>query len=142
MALETTRFIDKVTRSVKTLSDGGVAPVVVAVNEDGSGISGGGGSGGETIYDAFAYEEVTVAAASIGLTAGTYLDATRADLQLETAQVRYRIDGGAPSAAVGFLLEVGQALQLTGAADIAAFRAFRTGGTSGRLNATYSREVV
>ncbi len=57
----------------------------------------------------------------------------------ETAQVRFTIDGtAAPTTTVGHLLNPGDILKLDSNADIAAFRAIRTGATSGVLKATFS----
>lgn len=57
--------------------------------------------------------------------------------RLETAQIRFRVDGHAPSTTVGTLLEVGETLEIVGYADLERFRAIRTGGSSGTLQVTY-----
>ena len=88
--------------------------------------------------DADAYESVTVAAAAIGFTAGTYGTNTRALITCETAQVRYRVDGTNPTAAEGHILNPSDVVTLTSLADITAFRAIRTGATSGVLKVTFS----
>ena len=56
----------------------------------------------------------------------------------ETAQVRFTVDGTAPTTTVGHLLNPGDILKLDSNADIAAFRAIRTGETSGVIKATFS----
>ena len=84
------------------------------------------------------YESVTVADSAIGLTSGTYGSNTKAFMTLETAQIRIRIDGTNPAAGEGHLIEVGDIIKLNSAADIATFKAIRTGGTSGVLKVTYS----
>src|SRR3990167_7361021 len=53
--------------------------------------------------------------------------------RLETAQIRYRYDGTAPSTTVGNLWEVGEEKLISGPAYLDAFRAIRTGATSGTL---------
>lgn len=88
---------------------------------------------------AFDRESVIIAAASTGLTAGTYLDAIRAVLTLETAQVRMTMDGTAASASVGHLMNPDDVITLDGTKQIANFRAFRTGGVSGVVQVTYFR---
>ncbi len=95
---------------------------------------------------AFAYESVTIddTAGGVGLTAATYAVAAKdmareAFLTLETAQIRWTINGTAPTALVGHLLEVGQTLTLKDQSEIANFKGFRTGGTSGVLKVTYFR---
>jgi len=87
----------------------------------------------------FAYESKTVNATSggVALTSGTYDDATSAELTLETGQVRFRMDGTNPTSSEGHLVEVGDTISLKSAAQIAAFKAIRTGATSGVLKATY-----
>lgn len=59
-------------------------------------------------------------------------------MTLETAQIRFTIDGTAPTTSVGHLLNPGEMLKLDSLADITAFRAIRTGATSGSLRCTYS----
>jgi hypothetical protein len=107
------------------------------------------------------FETLTVAAAAAGPTASALegptlaVGATATDTQnafyktkgmganyalfgpLETAQIRWRDDGTAPTAAVGHLLEVGQVLEYDG--DLNKISFIRTGGTSGSLPATYFR---
>lgn len=86
---------------------------------------------------AFDHESVTIAASSTGLTAGTYLDAIRAIITLETAQIRITTDGTAASATVGHLIEVDDVITLVGTHQIASFRGYRTGSVSGVLKVTY-----
>ena len=93
---------------------------------------------------AFAFESITVAGTAIGPTAATISPtgapgAVRATLTLETAQVRYRYDGTAPTATEGHLLEVGDVLTLEGHVNISRLLAIRTGGTSGVIKASYER---
>jgi len=85
----------------------------------------------------FAYESLTVANSAKICTAVTYDDAIRAEMTLETAQIRIRSDGTAPTTTEGRLIEVGDQVILKSAAQIAAFKAIRTGGTSGVLKVEY-----
>jgi len=85
----------------------------------------------------FDYESITVADSAVSLTAGTYLDATIAEMTLETAQIRIRDDGTPPTSSEGHLVEVGDTITLNSAAQIANFKAIRTGAASGVLKATY-----
>ena len=91
--------------------------------------------------DATAYESVTITNSATALTAGTYGAATHAVITAETAPMRFRIDGTAPTASEGHLLNPGDTVTLTSAADIAAFRGIRTGATSGVIKVTYSGVV-
>ena len=84
------------------------------------------------------YESVTVANSAIGLTAGTYGTNIYALITVETAQIRFRIDGTDPTASEGHVLNPGDILRLNSNADIAAFKAIRTGSVSGVIKATYS----
>jgi len=90
--------------------------------------------GGSTPFD---YESVTVEDSAIGLTSATYLDATRAEMTLETAQIRFRADGTNPTSSEGHPVYVGDVIILDSAAQIAGFKAIRTGTTSGVLKVTY-----
>lgn len=64
--------------------------------------------------------------------------ATQAVCRLETAEIRYTVDGTAPTTAVGTLLEPGDVLTVSGHDLLVVFRAIRTGSTSGTLSCTYS----
>ena len=88
--------------------------------------------------DAQAFESVTVAATAQALTSATVSTHTYGVLTLETASIRFRLDGVDPTAAEGHLLQVGDTLILTSNADLLSFRGFRTGATSGVLKCTYS----
>lgn len=93
-------------------------------------------------YAVLAYEAVTVAAAAVGFTT-TYLDhATYGHCRavfctLETAQIRFRLDGTDPTSSEGHLLEAGQTLTLENPGDIKNFSAIRTGANSGTLRVSY-----
>lgn len=89
-----------------------------------------------------AFEQITVAGSSIGFTAASITpsglpEATIATCRLETAQIRWRIDGQAPSSTVGTQMEIGDTLVITGHDSLVRFRSIRT-GSSGQLNCTYT----
>lgn len=94
-------------------------------------------------YRYTAFEQITVGATAVGFTAATinegsgHPQATIASCRLETAQVRFTVDGTTPTTTVGTLLEIGDWLTLTSPDLLTDFRAIRTGGTSGQLNCTY-----
>lgn len=82
------------------------------------------------------YETVTFTNTAVGLTASTLVAANGEALtacvgKLETAQIRIRYDGTAPTTTEGTLVDVGEIVQLTSNAALQAFRGIRTGGTSG-----------
>ena len=53
--------------------------------------------------------------------------------RLETAQVRFRTDGTAPTTEEGLLLNVGDIITIRGLTNLVDFKAIRTGSTSGVL---------
>lgn len=56
---------------------------------------------------------------------------THCEGKLETAQIRIRYDGGAPTTTVGRPVDVGEVIAVDGLAYLQAFRGIRTGGSSG-----------
>lgn len=99
------------------------------------------GGSSQAASDYVTYESVTVAATSIGITS-TIINPVGQPQQracsarLETAQVRFRYDGTAPTAAEGTLLEVGEILDMRDVQTATAIRFIRTGATSGVLKVT------
>lgn len=86
---------------------------------------------------AISYESITVANTAIGITSSVYTvsgkNASKCVASLETAQIRVRLDGTNPTSSEGVLVEIGQSLTIDGFVNIKAFRAIRTGSTSGVL---------
>ena len=85
------------------------------------------------------FETVTFAASSIGFTAATLRPAGQPNVgtcsgKLETASIRIRYDGTAPTASVGSLVDVGDIITIRGLPHLGAFRGIRTGGSSGIVN--------
>ena len=87
------------------------------------------------------FESITVANTAIGFTAaiiGSTTDiVTEVDCTLETAQIRFRVDGTDPTSTEGHILNVGSSIKLTNRAEIAKFKAIRTGAASGALKCSY-----
>lgn len=96
----------------------------------------------------YGYETVTVPNTATALTASLYQktsnvsqqDTEEALITCETAQIRYRFDGVAPTSTEGHILDVGQSLVVDGYKNIQNFKAIRTGATSGVLKITYQRQ--
>lgn len=94
------------------------------------------------------YEQITVANSSIGITAtvlqpnggNTQPQANVGACRIETAQIRWRVDGVAPTSSVGTLAEIGDVIPLDGADALIRFRMIRTGGTSGVANCTVAQK--
>jgi hypothetical protein len=63
--------------------------------------------------------------------------ATWARCRLETAQIRFTVDGTTPTSSVGTLLEVGDILPIHTREELLNFHAIRTGSSSGVLDCTY-----
>ena len=90
--------------------------------------------------EGISYEAITVSNAVIGFTTALLNAAPQpkgAVLTLETANIRWRIDGGNPSGAVGHLMATGDSIVLHGAASMYNFKAYRDGGVDGDLRVTY-----
>ncbi len=85
------------------------------------------------------YESLTVdnTGGGVAFTVATVGTAIKAFITCETAQVRFTTDGTAPTTTEGHLLNPGDILKLDSNDDILAFRAIRTGATSGVLKATF-----
>jgi hypothetical protein len=91
------------------------------------------------------FENVTIdnTAAGIGFTSTTITPAgapimTKCSGKLETAQIRYRFDGTAPTTTVGAVADIGDTVTITGYAYLQAFRAIRTGSSSGYTTVVYN----
>jgi hypothetical protein len=92
------------------------------------------------------YEEISVGSsvaelspAKIMPTTGPYarMAARAALLSSENGDIRFRIDGGAPSASSGHYLTSGDTLVLTGTQALQQFRAIRSGDADAILQVTY-----
>jgi hypothetical protein len=85
----------------------------------------------------FAFETLTIADIAQGLTAAVYGNAIRAFITVETASIRIKIEGGAPTSTEGHLYASGSPIELTSAEAIANFKAIRTDSTSAKIMVTY-----
>lgn len=92
------------------------------------------------------YEEISVgssvaqlSSAKITPTSGPYarMSARAALLSLENGDIRFRIDGGDPSASSGHYLTSGDGLVISGTQALQQLRAIRSGDTDGLLRVTY-----
>ena len=91
------------------------------------------------ITKVIAYETITVADTAIGFTTATYDNANTAFMTLETAQIRFRVDGTNPISTEGHILDIGQTLEIEGKDNLTNFKAIRTGAVSGVLKISYER---
>ena len=81
----------------------------------------------------FAYEDLTVGSTAVTFTSATYSGADYASLSVEGGPIRFRLDGGTPTASVGERLEVGDRLVLTNRSEVKGFKAIRVDGASATL---------
>jgi hypothetical protein len=91
------------------------------------------------VYVPFAFETLTIdnTSGGIALTLGTYEGASYAKISVETAPIRFRTDGGAPTVSLGHLLSIDDIAELESPNEIANFLAIRTENTSATLMVTY-----
>ena len=82
------------------------------------------------------FETIVIGSSAVSLDADAKVGCRKAFLALETAQIRFRYDGGDPTATVGHLMNPGDILTLEGI-GVNNFRAIRTGSTDGLLSVTY-----
>jgi len=85
------------------------------------------------------FEKLQIADTAVGFATATLeppgvSQITTCEARLETAQARYRFDGGAVSATTGMLLEMGDVLEVGNHADARALRLVKTGSTTGVLS--------
>jgi outer membrane receptor protein involved in Fe transport len=74
----------------------------------------------------------------ISLSPAKYGTSTKAFIQVETAPIRFRINGSAPTSTLGTLLEIGDSLELDSIDDIANFKVIRTTAVNATINCIYS----
>ena len=84
-----------------------------------------------------AYEDLTVAATAVGFTAATYGGASYASVLVQGGPIRFRLDGGTPTASVGDTLEINDRIELQGIEEVVRFRAIRRDGTSATLRVNF-----
>jgi len=92
------------------------------------------------------YEEVTVGASVVALSSAKIMPTTGAYARMaaravllssENGDIRFRIDGGLPTASAGHYLTSGDTLVLTGTQAIQQFRAIRCGDMNAIVRVTF-----
>lgn len=98
---------------------------------------------------AASFENLAIAATAVGLASATKEPGgaatgavTSCTGQVESAGIRVRLDGTAPTAAIGLQLFVGDVIHLRNVHDIGAFKAIRTTGSSGRVQFVCATNTV
>jgi len=85
------------------------------------------------------YEAITVAGTAVGLTSGTYGQANSALIAVETASIRFRMDGTDPTASQGQEVGAGGIIELDSRDQIEKIRFIRRTGASATLRVHYGR---
>lgn len=85
------------------------------------------------------FEVIAFSTTALPLSPATYAGATGATLTVESADLRYRIDGQAPTATVGHLVTSGNDLVLTSLDAIQKFQAIRDAATDVDVTITYTK---
>jgi hypothetical protein len=80
------------------------------------------------------FESLTISTGAVSISAGI-IDQHPDDalITVEAAAVRFRVDGTAPTATVGHILEVGDVLELRGMGELGNFQAIRKDGADATL---------
>lgn len=79
------------------------------------------------------YQQLAVSATAVSLSAG---GSSQCFGTLETAPIRFTLDGSTPTTALGQPLQVGDRLELFNAKDISNFKGIAMTGSAGALNMT------
>lgn len=85
----------------------------------------------------YAFETLSVTGTASSLTQATADDSSRATITVEVAPVRFRLDGTAPTALVGHLLDVGDMLVLHSNDEIEKAKFISVDGVTASLSVTY-----
>ena len=91
---------------------------------------------------AYDYENLTVADSSVGFDLAKVFSVPGCrgiEFFVDTAQIRYRKDGSAPTSSVGAILNPFSSLKLENPSEIENFRAIRTGTISANLRVHFRR---
>jgi hypothetical protein len=95
---------------------------------------------------AYNTESITVSNTAIGFTDATInpqrsIKPYKAVFVIETAQIRFTVDGSTPTTTVGFLAEIGDIVTINGEHDIEKFKAIRTGSTDATIQPIYFNDL-
>jgi hypothetical protein len=84
-----------------------------------------------------AYEALTVAATAVSFTKATINQAKAAVIIVETAPINWRGDGTAPTASVGFPIDIGRGMVLVGEGSIEKAQFIRQGSVSATVHGAF-----
>ena len=100
------------------------------------------GFNSELYAKAYDTESITVSNTAIGFTTATIEPGNgtipaKAVFAVETAQIRFTVDGTTPTSSVGLLVQVGDIITIKGQSDIQSFRAIRVTSTDATIQPVY-----
>ena len=90
-----------------------------------------------------AFEVLTISDSVKALSAGIYSKnsglecCNKATIMVDLAGIRYRVDGGEPTASVGLFANSGDVITLLGRSELKLFRAIRSTSTSASISCDY-----
>ena len=93
----------------------------------------------EAGHNFFDKEVGTATTSAKKLVATTYLDATYAFITVETAAIRFEVDGSEPTSSTGHPVENGDTIELDSASEIQRFSYIRRDGVNGVLSVSYAQ---
>ena len=89
-----------------------------------------------------AFQPLTVSSSPVGFNSEIYMSglerSNRALVDVQTAGIRYRTDGGNPSITLGMVTNAGDVIELESWNEVNMFRAIRSGSADAFLNADFS----
>lgn len=85
------------------------------------------------------FESITVSTVAVSLTEATYGGCSHALITVEGATVRFRLDGTAPTAAIGHEAFADDTIELESPDELQKFRAIRRDSIDATLRASYGR---
>jgi len=95
------------------------------------------------LYVAYQFESLSVTDSAVGFDTNKIDDGTelakRVIISVDTAQIRWTMDGTTPTTTVGHLANRFDIIVITGTFNIKNFKAIRTGATSATLDTTFLR---
>jgi hypothetical protein len=98
----------------------------------------------EEVFTNYDYESISVTDTAIGFTEAKISKGINSNkipqsamFSIETASIRIRMDGTAPTASTGLLLTAGTVVTVLGETNIKRFKAIRSGSTSATIEVLY-----
>lgn len=86
------------------------------------------------------HEKLTISSTPVALTSGIWDDGliNKATITIETASIRYTLDGSPPSSTYGHLVSAGSVITLTDRNQLRSFKAVRATSTDATIQVSYT----